>query len=331
MTGEEAAAIRYLDKAKRLDVMDRVIPNFGDNVVKAFDSAWKTHQESYLAKARARFELSRNHVYSSAARTPLHMWEDEIWETVFQEEASNVPAQLKQFGRWSDGSHREFIRQLNPDPELVERWWNSRSLRPRIPLPSTKEASDLEMVHGECNYSGWHRCGHYEIELVAKGVGHDSVDSIIHSAFSTVSDEALEDLREAEGVMPFGIGDPEAWLVLHHASDVREVVRTLALAARIDDLLGPRFYLALPARVKLELGLKISSRRRLTLVDEDGNEAVVFRRWSLRPFYEGINRQAPRNQGWEVIMRPDMFGKCEELYGRLNPVRRVSRSGPATG
>jgi len=46
---------------------------------------------------------------------------------------------------------------------------------------------------------------------------------------------------------------------------------------------------------------------RLELVDSQGESAVLFRWWSVRPVGDRLSEQAPISQGCDLIVRPDVF------------------------
>jgi hypothetical protein len=306
-----------LDWGARLENIGRIWPAFLDILASLFHLTWEG-SEVYKEKASSRFESAKSRVYDDLPPTEFLFWHTEIFEMLFHEVLEGIDSHLPE----TAAEHTDFFPWLlkNVLPHLylhIARWY-SRVPRPPLPLPREQSTGVIasSAITGEGGYDGWYRCGYFETELVIRdnfNVGEEvRVLSSIHFP---------ENAGDADPLFgPLDQGDAEAWLGLQDEettlpSDLRG---SLVGIDDVENWLGSFSLLMLQPDIQAQLGLSTSSdqQNRLELVDELGHVAVVFRHWAERPVGDRISEEAPRLQGGDLLVRPDVFARIEQIAGR---------------
>ena len=202
--------LRYLDWGERVENITQRWPSFSGDLIRRFNRDY-LHQERQKKRSRARYELARSRVYR-VPETQLLLWEQEIFEIVFHHVLTGLSEHLLHEGTWEPGIEYWLLSRVLPNMLLHVGHWNSRVIRPPLPLPSTlAEAIDpVSAIDHEEEFNSWYRCAYYEKELVlADRVSPEVVEEVTGTSGIVFSLETQASLKEH---LPFGIGRVEVWL-----------------------------------------------------------------------------------------------------------------------
>lgn len=306
-----------LDWGARLENISRVWPGFHDLLASLFHLTWEG-SESHKERASSRFESAKSRVYTDLPPTDMLFWHIEIFEMLFHEVLEGIDSHVPE----PDEGYAEFFPWLlnNVLPHLslhIARWY-SRVPRPPLPLPQEQHTGVIasSAITGEGEYDGWYRCGYFETELLIRD--NFNVEAEVRVLSSIHFPENQGDADPLFG--PLDQGDAEAWLEQQDeetvlASDLRG---SLVGIDDVESWLGSFQLLMLQPYLQARLGLSPRSdqQSKLELVDEVGHVAIVFRHWAERPVGDRISEEAPRLQGGDLLVRPDVFARMELIAGR---------------
>ena len=71
-------------------------------------------------------------------------------------------------GTWNENIEYAILNDVLPKIALHVGHWNSRVVRPQMPLPNTdnEHVSAVSAIDQEDEFNGWYRCAYYEEELI---------------------------------------------------------------------------------------------------------------------------------------------------------------------
>jgi hypothetical protein len=310
VSSSKQAAVVSLDWGERVERLVGIWPKFPALVASRFDQLWqgaKIHQE----RSQSRYQASSSSVIHKLPPTKMLKWEHELFESVFHEVLNSIEIQLWNEGKWISTAALEIAEQVLPriKPQIAR--WHSRVIRPSLPLPSVQQSavSPAVSISGEDTHNGWYRCGYYERELIFedKVLGDLSQEVTVFAGIEIIKRQNFLE----RGSFPFGQGNSEKSWDWH---DEEVLISPQGFAGPLlglewkQDFLGSCPILMLPPQLSIRCRLHPTQwTSRLELVDSQGESAVLFRWWSVRPVGDRLSEQAPISQGCDLIVRPDVF------------------------
>lgn len=159
-------SLSYLDRGERFEKIAQIWPDFPDELIRAFDNEYLSKEEN-KKHSRERHNLATSRIYK-VPETRILFWEREVFESVFHQVLTSISKYLISKGAWKPNIEHTILNEVLPNILLHVGHWNSRVVRPQIPLPSTlKEGiSTVSVIQQEDEFNGWYRCAYYEEELV---------------------------------------------------------------------------------------------------------------------------------------------------------------------
>jgi len=332
LTAKRRRAVLSLDWGDRTEKIRNVWPDFSGLITDEFDRVFESAQ-SHRQRSGSRHETAKSRVCKGLPPTPLLFWEKELFEVAFSKVLTGIDSHLWGTGAWTPQVHAEIVNEVLPETRLQTAVWFSRTVRPKIPLPSQQRGASLSPtpISGEGDYDGWYRAGYIEYELLLnKGpVGDYSGTVQAASGLVFVADRSeLDDMG-----IPLGCGSADRCWFPHEVADNSSIERfegPLVGLNWIEDFLGRPRVLMLPS--ELARHCRLTFRRwpgRLEFVDSGGEPAVVFRCWHLRPVGNEISEAQPRLSGCDLIVRADVFESiCALSDNEAIELRRTQRIEP---
>ena len=319
---EKLESLSYLDRGERVEKIAQVWPDFPSELVWAFDRQYMNKEEN-KERSSDRHNLATSRI-NNVPEMGILFWEHEVFEDVFHQVLVSISRYLIREGIWKSDIEYSILRDVLPKLSLHVGHWNSRIIRPPIPLPSTlkEEISVASTMDHEDEFNGWYRCAYYEEELVvADRYFPDVVERV--TAMSGVLFSATPTLTERRGDLPFGIGRVEVWL---EPSKLATEVRLSPFSGPligfdfIKDYLGLKPFFVIHPAIAARCGLQPGQQPGpLVLIDGNGEPACIFRYWSVRALGGNISEESPRLIGCDLIVRPDIFGRIK-VMSQIPPV-----------
>jgi hypothetical protein len=315
-------SLSYLDRGERFEKIARIWPDFPDELIRAFDNEYLSKEENKKHSSE-RHNLATSRVYK-VPETRMLFWEHEVFEDVFHRVLTSISEYLISKGTWKPGIEYPFLNEVLPNILLHVGHWNSRVVRPQIPLPSTlKEGVDtVSIIQQEDEFNGWYRCAYYEEELIVSDrYTPNAVEEV--TATGGIVFSVAQAYAEHKGDLPFGVGRVEVWLepsVLTPGVRLSPFSGPLIGFDFIKDYLGLKPLLIIHPSIAARCGLQPTQQPSpLALVDNNGEYACIFRYWSVRTLGSSISEETPRLSGCDIIVRPDIF---EQIRGmsQLQPI-----------
>ncbi len=321
-------AIISLDWGERVEQLTSIWNEFPTLIAARFDQLWQG-SELYSERANSRYRASSGFSKRNLPSTEILTWEQEIFESVFHEILNGIDIQLWNKGEWSLNAIQEIAEHILPSIKTQVARWNSRSIRPSLPLPNAQKSSISHVVaiSGEDSYNGWYRCGYYERELILeRETLPDLKCEIKIYAGIEFSDQSL--LRSNQ--IPFGFGNAEQGWFWEEKGGTQIYLNSfygpLVGFACTRDYLGCRPILVLHPNLSIRCGLYPGRYPgHLELVDSQGKSAVLFRWWNVRPLGDELYEQTPILQGYDLILRPDIFEKICQFSTRAPIETKIVR------
>lgn len=323
-------AILSLDWGNRIKTIANIWPQFPSYIAIRFNQLWegsKVHEE----RARSRYKAAKDHVRRNLPPVPLLFWENELFECAFHDVLNGVDAHLWRRGLWTPTANDEIAERVLPHLKLHVAAWHSRVVRPPLPLPSEQctEILPVSVIEDEDEYNGWYRCGYYEEELILDNkVLGDVIEKV-----TVVAGIVFPESFGSKKPFPLGNGNAEFWW--EQGNDIPFLhpdgfVGPLVGLDWINDFLGVRPILMLPPTLTTRWGLQPGLwPGPLKLVDRQGQAAVVFRCWKVRPVGDDLAQEIPMLQGCELLVRPDLFNQLLQGSMRIPvEVKEIIHSAP---
>jgi hypothetical protein len=327
-------AFLSLDWGDRTERIRSAWPDFSVLITDEFDRAFESAQ-SHRQRSASRHEAAKSRVYKELPPTPFLFWEQELFEVAFGKVLTGIDAHLWGIGAWTPQVHAEIVEEVLPETPLQVAAWFSRTVRPRIPLPSQQRDASLAPtpISGEGDYDGWYRAGYLEYELLLNNGPVGDYSGTVQAASGLVF---VADRSELDDIgIPFGCGSADRCWFPHEVAGNSPIERfegPLVGLDWIEDFLGRPQVLMLPSELARHCRLTLGRwPNRLELVDSDGEPAVVFRCWHLRPLGNEIGEARPRLSGCDLIVRADVFESvCALSDYEAIELRRTQRIEPRT-
>lgn len=307
--------LSYLDRGERFEEIAQIWPDFPSELIKAFDNEYLSNKENKKHSSE-RHSFARSRIYK-VPETRMLFWEHEVFESVFHKVLTSISSYFVSKGTWTPNIEYNILNETLPKVMLHVGYWNSRVVRPQIPLPSTlKEGADtVSVIQQEDEFNGWYRCAYYEEELIVSDRSTpDAVEEVTGTGGIVFSD--AQAYIEHKGDLPFGIGRTEVWLepsVLTPEVRLSPFTGPLIGFDFIKDYLGLKPLLMIHPTIAARCGLRFRQQPSpLALLDKDGESACIFRCWSVRALGSSISEETPRLIGCDIIVRSDIF---EQIRG----------------
>lgn len=244
---------------------------------------------------------------------------DEAEQVLSGRLAASVRSALAKQGELRPDAEDRIAEALLPDWSLRVRYEASRSPRPGcLPLPGDAESpntgviTDREvLVVPDGSLEGWSRIAVLEHER-RKGDSYFDPISEASAYFGLCFGD-----DEVEG-LPFGIGDHRTWLEQQSAQRWPwGFCGPLVGVAVVRDWAGVFEVPALHPKIVSRLQLQSAEwRDGLTLIDRSGKPAAIVHHWrGPFPLGEDLAKEVPSFEGVELLLRPDMLEKVQELAG----------------
>jgi hypothetical protein len=332
LTAKRRRAVLSLDWGERTEKIRNGWPDFSVLITDEFDRAFESAQ-SHRQRSASRHEAAKSRVYQRLPPTPLLFWEQELFEVAFSKVLTGIDTHLWTTGAWTPQVHANIVEEVLPETPLQVAAWFSRTVRPKIPLPSQQCDASLvpTPISGGGDYDGWYRAGYLEYELLLNSGPVGDYSGTVQAASGLVFVAARSELDDIG--IPFGRGSADRCWFPHEvaaSSPIQRFEGPLIGLDWIEDFLGRRPVLMLPSKLAKRCSLALGPwPGRLELLDSNGRPAVVFRCWRLRPVGNEIAEAQPRLSGCDLIVRADVFESICALsdYGALE-VRRTKRIEP---
>jgi len=314
--------LSYLDRGERFEKIAQIWPDFPDELIRAFDNEYLSKEEN-KKNSSERHNLATSRIYK-VPETRMLFWEHEVFEFVFHQVLTSISKYLISKGTWKPNIEHTILNEVLPNILLHVGHWNSRVVRPQIPLPSTlKEGtSAVSAIQQEDEFNGWYRCAYYEEELIVSDLyTPDAVEEV--TATGGIVFSVAQAYAEHKGNLPFGVGQVEVWL---EPSILTPEVRLSPFSGPligfdfIKDYLGLKPLLMIHPTIAARCGLRLRQQPGpLVLLDKDGEFACIFRCWSVRALGSNISEETPRLSGCDIIIRPDIFNQIRGM-SQLTPI-----------
>jgi len=314
--------LSYLDKGERCEKIARIWPDFPDELIRVFDNEYLSKEENKKHSSE-RHNLATSRIYK-VPETKMLFWEHEVFEDVFHRVLTSVSKYLISKGIWEPNIEYAILKEVLSNILLHVGHWDSRVIRPQIPLPSTlKEGVDtVSVIQQEDEYNSWYRCAYYEEELISPDrYPPDVIEEV--TATGGIVFSGPQAYVEHKGDLPFGIGRTEVWF------EPSVLTPEVKLSLFSGPLIGFDFikdYLGLKPLLMIHPSIAARCRLRpteqpgsLALVDSNGEPACIFRCWSVRALGSRISEEAPRLSGCDIIVRPDIFKQIRGM-SQLSPI-----------
>jgi hypothetical protein len=313
--------LSYLDSGERFERIAHIWPDFPDELIRAFDNEYLSKEEN-KKRSSERHNLATSRIYK-VPETKMLFWEHEVFEDVFHRVLTSISKYLISKGTWKPDIEYTILNEVLPNILLHVGYWNSRVVRPQIPLPSTlKEGtSAVSAIQQEDEFNGWYRCAYYEEELtVSNRYTPDAIKEV--KATGGIVFSVTQEYAEHKGDLPFGVGQVEVWL---EPSILTPEVRLSPFSGPligfdfIKDYLGLIPLLMIHPTIAARCGLRPRQQPGpLVLLDKDGESACIFRCWSVRALGSSISEETPHLSGCDIIIRPDIFERIRDM-SKLQP------------
>lgn len=319
-TDSKLRAILSLDWENRIEAVSEIWAEFPVLLAERFDYIWETN-EGIQERSKSRLEAAYNSSYENLPPTSMISWAEETFEFVFQEVLAGIFTQI------TDEEEIAFVKNVIGSKVLSAVHlqianYHSRVPRPLLVLPS-KQVSSLETVEPlteSGQYNGWYRCGYFEDELLINEEtrGFNGVLRIMegiefHDDFSLISPHPP--FAQTNGDYWWENGE---WQI--NPAEFNGPMTGLDLRK---DLLGilPMLVLHPAISTALKLESQNSWQSPLVLYDVQGDVAVRFRCWHVRPIGSSIDLENVRLEGCDLIVRPDLFENLVKQIGK--PYRTI--------
>ncbi len=314
--------LSYLDRGARVETIAKIWSDFPSELVRAFDREY-LNQEDNKKRSNDRHNLAKSRIYK-VPETAMLFWEHEVFENIFYQVLTSISKYLMSKGIWKSGIEYSILYEVLPQIILHVRHWNSRIVRPPIPLPSAvkEDISTVSTIDHEDEFNGWYRCAYYEEELVVSDRYSPDVTEQV-TATGGIVFSATPILAELKGNLPFGIGRAKVWLepaILAPETKLSPFSGPLIGFDFISDYLGLKPLFMIHPRIAMRCGLQPGQQPGpLVLMDGNGEPACIFRYWSVRALGGNISEESPRLSGCDLIIRPDIFGRIK-VMSQIPPV-----------
>lgn len=320
LSDRKKEAILSLDWEKRVEEVSRIWDEFPNLVAERFDYIWET-KSAVKERSKGRLRAALNSSYEDLPATPMISWEEEIFEYVFHEVLAGIFEQVSEDEEFSSFINNTIGSKVLSDVHLQIANYYSRTPRPFLILPS-KQLSAIEEVHplnDSDQYVGWYRCGYFERELlISNDRRFDGFLSVMegiefHDNFASIT--MHPPFAETEGA--------NWWTNSEWEIDLAEFYGPLVGCDLKKDLLGMLPLLILHPAISKVLNLEPAEswQSPLILFDENGETAVRFRSWHVRPVGSSINSENVILEGCDLIIRPDIFLNLTAKIGK--PYRHI--------
>ena len=314
--------LSYLDRGERFEQIAQIWPDFPDELIKAFDNVYMSNEENKKHSCE-RHNFAKSRIYK-VPETMILFWEHEVFEFVFHQVLTSISRYLISKGTWKPNIEYMILKRVLPKVMLHVGHWNSRVVRPHIPLPSTlKEGVDnVSAIQLEDEFNGWYRCAYYEKELIVSDrYTLDAVEEV--TATGGIVFSVAQAYAEHKRDLPFGVGQVEVWLensVLTPEVSLSPFNGPLIGFDFIKDYLGLKPLLMVHPTIVARCGLRFKQQPSpLLLLGKDGESACIFRCWSVRALGSNISEATPRLIGCDIIVRPDIFEQIRDM-SHLPPI-----------
>jgi hypothetical protein len=316
-TRSKAEAVLTRDRGDRATVLRKLWGELPHLVAAQFDELWNS------SEADREIEKERSEIFSRTGQRkmpepPALMWSHEMYERVLNEVLGHLDLELVRRGEINSSTLDEVARAISPHIELHSALFNSRVPRPEMPFPSEQAAGGPPQGVTDPDFAGWQRLGYFERELLLSArPGLPEYESSL-----TRVQGLWIGTRPARGDQnPSPIGHADSSLVFEIANSSAIRVPTsgpVVGLAIVEDFIGTLRVLSLAPALNAKLGLRRRNRiGRLELIDEQGNPAVVYRHWRVRPLGDRIGEAASRFEGCDLIARPDVYASIEGTFERF--------------
>jgi len=307
-TEQKRRAVLSLDGEEAITKIQDLWPEFGDRVVGRFETVIHS-DESHMQRMKNRWEARTSRVRKTFPSARFHGWEDELFQDVLHEVATDIERYLWSHGRWNDGVWPRLLSYLLPDLEIPVRHAFCRRVRPSWPLPEnlTGGVGAVSSVpDGEL--TGWIRLGFFETHLENGDTSLNEIHTKTEVLAGVILDKTAAPLPGSG--LPFTYPNKAAWLRI---VDVTLPLAEFAGPCTSFDAFGRcfPFYQLLAVSPRLLASIELNPRPEvgpLDLFDRDDRLAVSYRWWSSRPLGDhGFAEENPRLFGGALLMRPDVF------------------------
>jgi hypothetical protein len=311
----EEERILSIDNGGRATDISQIWPEFPSLVARRYDHLWKA-SKTRKELSGYRYEAAKSRVHDLPP-TELLFWEEELYEAAFHEALDGIDCYLLESDESSASLISEIGARVLPRVHTHVSNWHSRSPRPPLPIPSEQRGGvePVSPVEGGDEYAGWYRCGYFERELLIS-------ENSRRSFTGTLTVMAGIQFPQEPGVVDqskitLANGDADAWWRHYgeRATSLTEFAGCMVGLDYVVDWLGKHPMLVLQPNLveNLKLQAPKSWQCRLALTDSSGQNAIVFRSWSVRPVGNSIDEESPRLEGADLLMRPDVFEQVLRL------------------
>lgn len=286
-----------IDWGDRLELLSPGLPDLEERLTALFTRRW---DRSLVAepRSRERYRL-REELHRPGLKAEVRLWHEDLFEASLQDalgaELIDAPPQSSAY------AHSLTL----PPVRMVSAWTGSRTCRPRdVPV----DGQSVAPLWGG-RYAGWWRVGWFEYEITLSEQHPYEITASTHTAGAMI----FADRPFPANALPFGDGDSREWWAAGASHEKSERIlispnHPLVTLAIDSGPWGLRELLMLPRPLAESLPLHAERVNRLALLDDDGAEAVRFRRWAVRPQEDrGALRHAPRLRGCDLLIRDDVW------------------------
>jgi len=322
-------AILSLDWGDRVKNIAAIWPAFPALVVRRFNYLWET-SKVMKKRSRSRHRAAYSRVCKKLPETPMLPWEEELFESVFHEILDGIDDHFTGNAEWTPGVRSEIGSQVLPRLHLHVANWHSRSTRPSLPMPKDQQegTETATPVEDSDEYPGWFRCGYFERQLLVPSMFSCNGVLTVMAGLEFPHEAGVFDHTQ----IPLAMGNADAWWA-HYDTLPIQPKGFVGYAVGLDimsDWMGKTAVLALQPSIAACLNLRApaSWQRPLALTDPSGENAIVFRSWSVRPVGDAIDAENRMLEGCDLLMRSDMFERMKQL--RSYPpsiIRWIRRTG----
>ena len=303
---DRVSSLRKWIGERRINSVEEIWPEFGECVVKNLD----VHLKSEELGRKMQRALNRLDANRKTRNSQVWLPSDEEVEFVVQVTGSTVRTAMAQYGVIDPNIEQTVGSRLLGNMDIANRLMFSRIVRPNFLPPLTSMRSGYtttEPISVPCGeFVDWMILAYTETELL---IG-DDYDKTVVGEVNLYSGFQLETNWRLDNGLPLGYGHLKVWLEQLPPSSVHVpfhgplVGISLARDAfGVIQLLSPHPILQVASQL-----IPTPFNHGLTLVDHDGNPAVVCRYWRQRiidtPYMAG---QEPRIQGIQLLARPDIL------------------------
>ncbi|MGF9977315.1 AAA family ATPase [Viridibacillus arvi] len=298
-------SVLILDKNKSAINVEEILPGTVKNTISSFLKIFESDITGYKARMRDRMDVFRHR----SRKLPLvDYWgfENELFKQVLNEEVS----------KYVD-SNPVVLTRLLSDIRIPVSLNFSRVYRPKYIVPSRQKTEIFSSIQKSkiCGFENWIKIASVETELVLEDDYFSNIQSISKVFLGTVISK-LADYKENLW-NPVETCDVVDWWHIEETTDFasnEDFEGALAMYCVINNELGEYEMLKLNDRISKLLNLRpLDFPNSYKLIDEDKNVGVVLKCWQQNPIGNDLNEELFKFKGLELIMRPDLYKKMNEI------------------